>query len=137
MPCVLCPRIRIAFTRNLPNRKERKMNPISDWSGRLLTEALTEQPSLVLSFFSFGVMLRKQAGDQISEYPVDPAQVALAAKVRFDTGLLPHTTLLIRHEGVKKTVVEYRAPQMTGLYLDGSETALRIPLPGLIFIRAT
>ena len=104
-----------------------------------MTEALTEQPSLVLSFFSFGVMLRKQAGDQISEYPVDPAQVALAlaAKVRFDTGLLPNSTLLIRHEGVKKTVVEYRAPQMTGLYLDGSETALRIPLPGLIFIRAT
>ena len=71
--------------------------------------------------------------------PVDPAQVALAlaAKVRFDTGLLSGMTLLIRHEGVKKTIVEYRSPQKTGLYLDGSETPVRIPLPGLIFIRVT
>lgn len=104
-----------------------------------MAEALTEQPSLTLSFYSFGVMLRKCDGTQITEYPVDPAQVALAlaAKVRFDTGLLLATTLLIRHEGVKKTVVEYRAPQKTGLYLDGSESALRLPLPGLIFIRVT
>ena len=66
------------------------MNPTSDWSGRLLTEALTEQPSLILSFYSFGVMLHKRDGEQVTEYPVDPAQVALAlaAKVRFDTGLL-------------------------------------------------
>ena len=28
-------------------------------------------------------------------------------------------------------------PQKTGLYLDGSETPLRLPLPGLIFIRVT
>ena len=115
------------------------MNPTSAWSGRLLTEALTEQPSLVLSFYSFGVMLMKREGEQVTEYPVDPAQVALAlaAKVRFDTGLLSDMTLLVRTEGVKKTVVEYRPPQKTGLYLDGSETALRIPLPPLIFIRAT
>lgn len=98
-----------------------------------------EQPSLILSFYSFGVMLLKRDGEQVTEYPVDPAQVALAlaAKVRFDTGVLSGATVLIRHEGVKKTVVEYRSPQKTGLYLEGSETALRIPLPGLIFIRAT
>lgn len=84
-------------------------------------------------------MLLKRNGEQVSEYPVDPAQVALAlaAKVRFDTGLLSDSTLLVRHEGVKKTIIEYRAPQKTGLYLDGSETAVRLPLPGLIFIRVT
>ncbi|MEO8391555.1 MAG: hypothetical protein ABI700_01050 [Chloroflexota bacterium] len=84
-------------------------------------------------------MLRKTDGAHVTEYPVDPAQLALAlaAKVRFDTGLLAQTTLLIRQEGVKKTVIEYRTPQKTGLYLDGSETALRLPLPGLIFVRVT
>jgi hypothetical protein len=43
-----------------------------------------EQPSLILSFYSFGVMLHKRDGDKVSEHPVDPAQVALAlsAKVR-------------------------------------------------------
>lgn len=115
------------------------MNPESDWNGQLLAEALTEQPSLILSFYSFGMMLLKRNGEQVTEYPVDPAQVALALadKVRFDTGLLSDSTLLVRHEGVKKTIIEYRAPQKTGLYLDGSETAVRLPLPGLIFIRVT
>jgi hypothetical protein len=98
-----------------------------------------EQPSLILIFYSFGVMLHKRDGDRVSEHPVDPAQVALAlsAKVRFDTGLLSDNTLLVRQEGVKKVVVEYRPPQKTGLYLDGSETALRVPLPGLLLIRVT
>jgi hypothetical protein len=38
---------------------------------------------------------------------------------------------------VKKTIVEYRPPQKTGLFLDGSETALRVPLPPLVLIRVT
>lgn len=98
---------------------------------------MTEQPSLILSFYSFGLMLRKQEGEGVSEYPVDPAQVAaaLAAKTRFDTGLLTDSTLLVQQEGIRKTVVDYRPPQKTGLYLEGSETALRVPLPGLILIR--
>jgi hypothetical protein len=98
-----------------------------------------EQPSLILSFYSFGVMLHKRDGDKVSEHPVDPAQVALAlsAKVRFDTGLLSYNTLLVRQEGVRKTLVEYRPPQKTGLFLEGSENALRVPLPGLLLIRST
>ena len=63
--------------------------------------------------------------------------VALSAKITFDSGLLSGDTLLVRQEGVKKTVVEYRKPQKTGIYLDGSETALRVPLPGLLMIRTT
>ncbi|MBE7514659.1 MAG: hypothetical protein HS103_17825 [Anaerolineales bacterium] len=108
------------------------MIPASDWNVRLLSRAVIEQPSLILSFYSFGVMLHKRDGDRITEHPVDPAQVALAlsAKVRFNTGLLSDNTLLVRQEGVKKIVVEYRPPQKTGLYLDGSETALRMSLPG-------
>ncbi len=84
-------------------------------------------------------MLRKREGNAITEFAVDPAQVAvaLAAKVTFDTGLLSGDTLLIRTEGVKKTVVEYRKAQKTGIYLDGSDTALRVPLPPLLMIRAT
>jgi PRTRC genetic system protein B len=110
----------------------------SDLTGRALTAALTEPPSLTLSFFSYGVMLRKQEGSIIQEYPVDPAQIALAlaAKVTFDTGLLGGNTLLVRQDGVKKMLVEYRPPAKTGLFIDGSETALRVPLPGLVLIRA-
>src|SRR5690606_19887224 len=34
-------------------------------------------------------------------------------------------------------VVEYRKAQLTGVFLDGSETALRVPLPPLLMIRVT
>jgi hypothetical protein len=100
---------------------------------------LTEQPSLTLNFYSFGVMLHKRDGERVSEYAVDPAQVALAlsSKVRFDTGFLSGDTLLVRQEGVRKTVVEYREPQKVGIYLEGSDTALRIPMIGLVMIRLT
>lgn len=84
-------------------------------------------------------MLRKIDGETTSEYAVDPAQVALAlaAKVTFDTGLLGGNTLLVRQDGMKRTVVEYRPPQKTGLFLDGSDAVLRVPLPGLVMIRVT
>ena len=84
-------------------------------------------------------MLRKCQDGLTTEYPVDPGQVALAlaAKVTFDTGLLGGNTLLIRQDGVKKTVIDYRPPAKTGLFLDGSEVALRVPLPGLVMIRVT
>lgn len=115
------------------------MNIMSDWHGRTLQMALNELPSLSLDFYSYGVLLRKREGDAVTEYAVDPAQVAvaLAAKVTFNTGLLSGDTLLVRQEGVKKIAVEYRKPQKTGIYLDGSETPLRIPLPGLLMIRTT
>jgi hypothetical protein len=107
--------------------------------------ALTEKPSLILSFYSYGLMLRKQEGEIVTEYPVDPAQVAvaLAAKVTFDTGLLGGNTLLVRQEGVKKTVIEYRPPGKVGLFLDGSEIELeakkanRYPTGDLIPIKRT
>ncbi|MDK3160533.1 hypothetical protein QPK87_28835 [Kamptonema cortianum] len=110
-----------------------------DVSGRALDRALTEQPSLVLRFYSYGVMLEKWDGDRVAEYPVDPAQIALAlsAKVGFDTGLMTGNTLLVRYEGVKKTVVEYRPPGKTGLYFEGSDAPLRLPLPGMLMIRVT
>ena len=84
-------------------------------------------------------MLRKTEGERVTEYPVDPAQVAsaLAAKLTFDTGLLDSHTLLVRQDGVKKTIAGYRPPQKTGLFIDGAEAALRVPLPGLVMIRTT
>lgn len=82
-------------------------------------------------------MLRRQEGDLVTEYPVDPAQiaVALAAKVCFDTGLLAGDTLLVRQNGTRRTVVGYRPSSRTGLFLEGTEEPLRVPLPSLVMIR--
>lgn len=98
---------------------------------------MSEEPNLSLNFYSFGVTLRRREGSQIAEYPIDPAQaaVALAAKVTFNTGLLTGDTVYIHMEGVSKTVVEYRKPQKTGLFLDDADVPLRVPLPGLLMIR--
>lgn len=109
-------------------------------NGQALAQALNEKPIATLMFFSYGIMLRKQLENgSVTEYPVSASAIAesLAARVAFDTGLLGGNTLLIRQAGVKKLVVEYRPPQKTGIFLDGSDAALRVPLPGLILIRTT
>lgn len=115
------------------------MNANIDFQGQPLATALQEKPSLTLAFYSFGLMLRKTEGERVVEHPVDPAQVAsaLAAKITFDTRLLDGNTLLVRQDGVKKTVAGYRPPQKTGLFFEGAETALRVPLPGLVMIRTS
>ncbi len=98
-----------------------------------------EQPSLTLQFYSYGILLHKRTEQGMTEYPVDPGQVAqaLAARVTFDTGILSSATVLIRSEGLRRTIVEYRRPQRTGLFLEGTEAPLRVVLPGLILIRLT
>ena len=100
---------------------------------------MSEQPSLSLNFYSFGMTLRKRDGDVVTEYPVSPEQAAsaLAAKMTFTTGLLGADTLYVWQEGGTQVVAEYRKPQLTGVFLEGSEAALRVPLPGMVLIRVT
>lgn len=74
-----------------------------------------------------------------TEYPIDPAQLAtaLAAQVELNTGLLSGNTIYIATQGIKRLVVEYRPPQKTGIFLDGSENAARVPMPGLLLFRSS
>ena len=109
----------------------------SSWTGRRLQEALCEAPQLVLTFYSYGIMLRKQTESGYAEYPVDAAQIAqaLSAKIHFDTGLMSDDVLLVQREGLRELVISYRKPQKTGIWLEGSSEPLRVPLPGLVLIR--
>ena len=66
------------YLKKYVNRKEIVMNHTLDFTGPRLRAALTEQPSLTLEFYSYGMLLRKRDGDSIAEYPVDPGQIALA-----------------------------------------------------------
>jgi len=93
---------------------------------------------MLLSFYTFGVLMRRMTEDGgETEYAVSPAQLAeaLSVKVKFETGLLTGNTVYIASEGMKKAVVEYRPPTKTALYMEGSETPLVVPLPGLIMGR--
>ncbi|MCB9460175.1 MAG: hypothetical protein H6670_11045 [Anaerolineaceae bacterium] len=116
-----------------------KTTPIhSDWTGRSLQAALTEQPSLQLSLYSFGAILGKATDNGgFTEFPVDPDEIAraLSAKTIFTTGLMTEDVLYVHQEGVKQTVVGFRKRQRTGIWLEGSDEPLRVPLPDLILIR--
>jgi len=100
---------------------------------------MSEPPALTLLFYSYGIVMRKQAGDRVQEYPVSPEDVeaALEARVSFSTGLILPNTIYIHSEGATRTVVEYRPPQKTPIWLEGSEDSLLVPLPGLLMARTT
>ncbi len=83
--------------------------------------------------------MRKETETNTTEYPVSAEDVAtaLSAKVAFTTGILMPNTICILSEGARRTVVEYRPPQKTALWLEGADDPLRVPLPGLLMIRST
>lgn len=73
------------------------------------------------------------------EYPVDPTQVAtvLAQHVRFESGWLDGSVVLIEQVGQQRTLVVYRPAQVSGVWLEGSDAPLRLPLPPLLLVRQT
>lgn len=100
---------------------------------------MQQTPYLSLNFYTFGMTIRKDDGNCITEYPVDPGQVGitLSENIGFGTGLLSPNTLYVGQSGINKIVVEYRSPRMTGLYLEDSDVPIRIPMPPLIMMRKT
>ncbi len=104
-----------------------------------LQQAIREEPALTLRFFSFGITLRKKTETGMTEYPVSAEDVAtaLAAKMAFNTGILPLDSLCVLVEGTQRRVASYRRPQKSAIWLEGTEDPLRIPLPGLVMIRKT
>jgi len=113
----------------------------SVFDGTTYTQALAETPQLTLSCYSFGWMLRKVTPESggIQEYPVDPKTIAtaLAATMEFTTGFIPDDIIYHKQVGNKQTVVGYRKQQKTGLWLEGREDPIRVPLPHMILIRTT
>jgi hypothetical protein len=82
------------------------------------------------------VTLRKDK----TEYPVNPQEVAeaLAAEIppeTLDTGVIDSNVLRVWKRGSKLVVIGWRKPQITGIWLEGSEQPLRVPLPGLLMAR--
>lgn len=73
-----------------------------------------------------------------TERIVSPESLANAIAQRpisWGTGVLNPNTVYVGSIEGKRTIVEYRKPQPTGIWLDGGDEPLRIPMPGLILIR--
>jgi PRTRC genetic system protein B len=73
------------------------------------------------------------------EHAVDPTDIssALSQTLTIDTGFIPPNVIWIQRGANSRTVVGYRPPQITGIWLTGLSYALHIPLPGLIITRQT
>lgn len=100
--------------------------------------AIQEQPKLQLNFYSYGIVLRKQTDQEgFTEYAVDPEQLAHAVGIKqhLETGLLTPNTLYVGASATSRTIVEYRPPELTGIFLEGTEKPVRVPMPGMVMIR--
>ncbi len=100
--------------------------------------ALDNQPDLTLSFYPYGILLRKTtAGGEQVEYAIDPEQLArvFTQEITFSTGLLTGDMLYMAEKQQTHLLVTYRKPQLTGIFLDGLIDPLRVPLPGLVLMR--
>ena len=124
----------------------------STFDGMTYEQALTIKPTLMLLSYPYGWVLHKnpQFDDannivlnsktqENAGITCDPASLATAlmGNTRFTTGFIPDDIIYHEQVGVKQTVVGYRKQQRTGIWLEGREAALRVPLPHLIMIRTT
>jgi hypothetical protein len=113
----------------------------TNFSGQNALKAAEQvQPLVSLFVYEHAVILRKDASSGgFEEYPVDPTQIAkaLASKAVFSTGLLSRNTLYVGESGVRRRVIEYRPAQITGIWLEGVDNPLRVPLPPLVMARST
>lgn len=50
----------------------------------------------------------------------------------FHTSILTENTVSVKSQGGFIEIIEYRPPQVTGIWLDGSEIPIKVPLPGLV-----
>lgn len=102
-----------------------------------LSSLMNSDPLMTLKVYKFGVLMQRSTPQGVSEYLVDPAQLALqlAANIRLETGLLSPHTVYIAQEGMHKIIVEHRPRKKTGIFLEGSDEALVVPLPDLLMFR--
>lgn len=82
------------------------------------------------------ILTRQTEDDGTVEYPIDPAAIikALAIVVPAKSGFIaPGANIIsVESNGTSTKIIAYRPPQITGIWLEGSQTALRVPMPPLI-----
>ena len=98
-----------------------------------------------LYFTTHGIILNtRQPGDgQITEYAIDPRSLTNMFSVKdpppperkHSTGILLPSTVCMTMAGDNKIIVDYREPQITGIWFSGNPQPLLVPLPGLLLIR--
>jgi len=74
-------------------------------------------------------------------YAVDPKKLSQVLSEKreepeLNTGLLKDDILQVYRKGERSVVFSYRKPQITGIWIDGHDELLTVPMPGLILARS-
>ncbi len=103
------------------------------------------EPLVQLTVYRYGLVLKQWLNpDTVVEYPISPDDFRAKFVVekarppqptRLATGLINAQTLYVAQAGATQVLAEYREPQVTGFWFDGSPEPVRAPLPGLILVR--
>src|ERR1700682_1714977 len=120
--CITAKNGRVAFLggKKFFIRKDLRMPGTLGSGPALLSEALSMEPLLQLTFYRAGIILRKPTENgAFTEYPVNPDDIAkaLSKPVVFSTGLITLNTIFVQTDGLTTTVAEYRPPQVTVMRL--------------------
>lgn len=110
----------------------------SSGSDGKLKAKLEEPPRISFDFYSYGILMTQRNGNISRTQAVHPdaLSAALAQNYRFQTGLLHRDILYMSQSNKGSVTVEYRKPQVYGIWIDGVTNALHVPLPGLVLIRS-
>ena len=102
-------------------------------------QSILGQPRVTLTIYEQAAILTLNRDGEITEYAVNPADVsgALSQKLSIDTGFIPPDVVWIQRSANYRTIISYRPPQLTGIWLDGISYALHVPLPGLLMTHST
>ena len=102
-----------------------------------LQSAQQLQPVLSVHVYEHALILSKATKTGMQEYPISPKALskALGEKVVMRSGLLNPNIISVKEQGDTRTVVAYRPPQVTAIWLDGVDEPYNMPMPGMLMQR--
>lgn len=102
---------------------------------------MLRKPLMTLTFFPFGIVRTRDTDHGVEEALLDPEQVRQvlsdAGQVEWTTGLIQPDLLSVTQFGTRKLTVSFRSAQRTGIWLDGIDEPIRVPLPPLVLFKVS
>lgn len=99
---------------------------------------MLQNPLMTLTFYPFGIVRKMQTANGTSECLVNPEelrQTLTGEEESWETGLIQPDLLYRAQKGSKTLTVAFRNAQQSGVWLDGEDEPLRLPLPPMVLFK--
>jgi hypothetical protein len=99
---------------------------------------MLQNPLMTLTFYPFGIVRKMSTPNGTSECLVSPEdlrQTLTGEEEAWETGLIQPDLLYRAQKGRKSLTVAFRNAQQSGVWLDGEDEPLRLPLPPLVLFK--